>query len=113
MAEEDEGVMVEAFTRDLARCHLGRHLRIPLLPCQERVKAALTGADWEGRRGLQGKTEIRKGQEREEHGQGLGVPHSVLKGGGSEKCFFLRQPKVCFGQLGQVFGCSTLGSTFE
>ena len=39
--------------------------------------------------------------------------HSVLKGGGSEKCFFLRQPKVCFGQLGQVIGCSTLGSTFE
>ena len=36
-----------------------------------------------------------------------------VKGGGSEKCFFLRQPKVCFGQLGQVIGCSTLGSTFE
>ena len=72
--EEDEEGMVEAFTRDLARCHLGRHLRIPLLRCQERVKAALTGADWEGRRGLQGRTGIRKGQEREEHGQGLGVP---------------------------------------
>ena len=43
----------------------------------------------------------------------LSIPHSVLKGGGSEKCFFLRQPKVCFGQLGQVIGCSTLGSTFE
>ena len=37
----------------------------------------------------------------------------VKGGGGSEKCFFLRQPKVCFGQLGQVIGCSTLGSTFE
>ena len=39
--------------------------------------------------------------------------HSVLKGGGSEKSFFPRKPKVCFGQLGQVIECSTLGSTFE
>ena len=39
--------------------------------------------------------------------------HSVLKGGGSEKCFFPRKPKVCFGQLGQVIECSTLRSTFQ
>ena len=36
-----------------------------------------------------------------------------VKGGGSEKCFFLRQPKVCFGHLGQVIECSTLRSTFQ
>ena len=38
--------------------------------------------------------------------------HSVLRGG-SEKCFFPRKPKVCFGQLGQVIECSTLRSTFQ
>ena len=36
-----------------------------------------------------------------------------VKGGGSEKCFFPRKPKVCFGQLGQVIECSTLRSTFQ
>ena len=41
------------------------------------------------------------------------MEHSVLKGGGSEKYFFPRKPKVCFGQLGQVIECSTLRSTFQ
>ena len=41
------------------------------------------------------------------------ITQCVKGGGGQKNVFFPRKPKVCFGQLGQVIECSTLGSTFE